>query len=76
MFFVNSISRKRATIWNIGVLKTSDHIKIKIKVPNPSQEPPASSKALNQDFKNMDILCTFKIKIEGKNSKHGCIKDK
>ena len=24
--------------------KTNDHIQIKIKLPNPSQEPPASSK--------------------------------
>ena len=28
---------------------------------NPSKEPPASSKALNQDSKDMDVLCTFKI---------------
>ena len=48
----------------MGVSKTSDHIQIKIKIPNPSQEPPASSKALNEDLKDMDVLCTFKIKIE------------
>ena len=35
-----------------------------IKMPNPSQEPPAPTKALNQDLKDMDVLCTFKIKIE------------
>ena len=35
--------------------KTSDNIQIKIKMPNPSQEPPASSKAQNQDLKNMDV---------------------
>ena len=29
------------------VSKTSDHIEIKIKMPNPSQEPPSSSKASN-----------------------------
>ena len=36
-------SRYRAKIWNIGLPKTSDHIQIKIKMPNPSQDPPASS---------------------------------
>merc|ERR1711954_311255 len=48
----------------MGVPKTSDHIQINIRMPNPSQEPPASSKAPNQDLKDMDVLCTFKIKIE------------
>ena len=51
----------------MGVPKTSDHIQIKIKMPNHSQEPPASSKAPNQDFKDMDILFTFKIRIESQN---------
>ena len=51
----------------MGVSKTSDHIQIKIKMPNPSQEPPASSKAPNEDLKDMDVLCTFKFKIENKN---------
>ena len=50
----------------MGVPKTSDHIQINIRMPNPSQEPPASSKDPNQDIKNMDVLCTFKIKIEPK----------
>ena len=44
-------------------------------MPNPSQEPAASSKALDEDLRDMDVLCTFKIKIESKNSKHGYIKD-
>ena len=48
----------------IGVPKTSDNIKIKIKIPNPSQEPPAYLESPIQDLKDMDILCTFKIKIE------------
>ena len=48
----------------MGVPKTSYDIKINIKMQNPSQEPPASSKAPNQDLKDMDVLCTFKIKIE------------
>merc|ERR1711954_627252 len=64
-----------AKIWIIGVSMASDHIQIKIKMPNPSQEPQASSKAPNGDLKDMDVLCTFKIKIESKNWDHGCIKD-
>ena len=55
--------------------KTSDHIQIKIKIPNPSQEPPASSKAPNEDLKNTDVLCTFKIKLESKTLDYACIKD-
>ena len=47
----------------MDISKTSDHIQIKIKMPNPSQEPPASFKALNKDLKDMDVLCTFKIKL-------------
>merc|ERR1711954_441966 len=64
MFFAPSKSRYRAKIWIKGISKTSDHIQIKIKMPNPSQEPPASSKAPNEDLKDMDVLCTFKMKIE------------
>ena len=45
------------------VSKTSDHMQIKIKIPNTSQEPPVSSKALNGDLKDIDVLCTLKIKI-------------
>ena len=59
----------------MGVSKISDHIQIKIKMPNPKLEPPAPTKALNQDLKDMDVLCTFKIKIESQNSEKGCIKD-
>ena len=58
----------------MGVSKTTDHIKVKIKMPNPSQEPPASSKAPNGYSKDMDVLCPFKIKIESQNLDHGCIK--
>ena len=42
---------------------------------NLSNEPPASSKAPNQALKDMDVLCTFKIKIKSKNSDHEYIKD-
>ena len=59
----------------MDLTETSDYIQIKIKMPNPSQEPPASSKAQNEDLKDMDVLCTFKIKIESQNLVHVCIKD-
>ena len=59
----------------MGVSKTSDNIQVKIMMSNPSQEPPACSKAQNKDLKDMDVLCTFKIKIESPNSDHGRIKD-
>ena len=39
-------------IRNMCISKTSDHSQIKIKIPNPSQEPPASSKAPNEDLKD------------------------
>ena len=57
------------------VLFLNDHIQIKMKMPNPSQEPPASSKAPNEDLKDMDVLCTFIIRIESQNLDHGCIKE-
>ena len=46
-----------------------------IKMPKPSQDHPASSKATDRDFKDMIILCTFKIKIESLNFENECIKD-
>ena len=69
------IKRERAKIRNMVVPKTSDHIQINIRMPNPSQEPPASSTAPNEDFKDMAVLCTFKIKIECPNLYHWYIKD-
>ena len=42
---------------------------------NPSQEPPASSKAPNEDLKDMDALCTFKISIESQILDLKCIED-
>ena len=59
----------------MGISKNSDPIQNKTKMPNPSKEPPASSKAPNEDLKDMDVLCTFKIKIESQNLDHGYIKD-
>ena len=57
-----------------GCIKDSDHIQIKIKMRNPSQEPLVSSKAPNEDLKDRDGLCTFKIEIESQNLDHGYIK--
>ena len=59
----------------MGLSKISDHIQIKIKVQNLSQESPASSKAPNEDLKDVDFLCTSKIQIEGPNLYHEYIKD-
>ena len=64
MFFAPSKLRWRAKIWIMGVSKTLDNIQIKIKMKNPSQEPPASPKALYEE--DIGVLCTFKIKISTK----------
>ena len=47
--------------------KASDHVQINLRLQNPNQEPPASSKAPYQDLKDIDVLCIFKIKIESQN---------
>ena len=60
----------------MNVSKISDKIQIEIKMPNPSQEPLAFCKALNKDFKDKDVICSFSIKIESQNLEHGHIKDK
>ena len=75
IFFAPSKSRERAKIWIVVVSKTSDHIQIKIKMPNPSQQPPVSSKAPNEDLKDMDDPCALKIKIKSQYLDCGCIKD-
>ena len=51
-------------IWIMGVSKTIEHVQINIKMSNTSQETSASSEATNEDLKDMDVLCTFVIKIE------------
>merc|ERR1711954_105435 len=43
-------------------------------MPNPSQEPPASAKARNEDLKIMYVLCNQKINMESQNLDYGCIK--
>ena len=75
MFFAPSKTRNRAKIQNMGVSKNRDHIYTKIKMPNTCQEPLESSKAPYEDLKDMDVLCTFEIKIESQNLDHGYIKD-
>ena len=50
-------------MWNMGVSRTIDKIKIKIRMQNPSQEPSASSKAPYQDLGDIDVLFFSKIKI-------------
>ena len=75
VIYTFKIKRERAKIWNLVVLKTSDHIQIKVKMLSPSQEPPAPTKTLNQDLKDMDDLCTFKIILDSQNSEHWFIKD-
>ena len=59
----------------MGVPKTSDLNKIKIMILNPGHKPPASSKAPNQDLRDIDVLCTFKIKVESQNLDHWFTKD-
>ena len=44
-------------------------------MPTPSQDPPASSKAPDEDLKDMNVLSTFKTKIESQNLDQGYIKD-
>ena len=60
----------------MGKPKTSDHIHTKFDVLNPSQERPASSKAPNEELKDMDVLCAFKFKIKSQNLDHGYVKNK
>ena len=57
------------------VSKTCDYLKIKIKMPNPSQEPQLFSNATYQDLKNLDVLCTFKIKIKSQSLNHRYVRD-
>ena len=65
---------KIVKIMKMGAPKTNVHIQIKIKMPNPSQELPVSSKARNADLKDMDVLQTFKIKRESQKLDHWYIK--
>ena len=59
----------------MDISKTTEHIQINIKMLNPSQEPQTSFKTPNQDLKDIDVLYTFKMKIECQNRDHGYIND-
>ena len=48
------------------VPKTSNYLQTRKKMSNLIQEPPVFSKAPNRDLKDMNVLCTFKIKIRAK----------
>ena len=50
------------------------HYVLKCKMQNLHQDPPASSKAQNEDLKDMNVLCTFKIKLESQNLDDGVVK--
>ena len=49
------------------VTRTKKLTKLKVKIPNSNQEPPASPKAQIQVNKDMRVLCTFKLNIETQN---------
>ena len=63
--------------------QNSDHgcIKDQWTYPNhdqdaqPQSETSSVLQSQNEALKNIDVLFTFKIKIENQNSDHGCIKD-
>merc|ERR1712112_758672 len=66
MFFAPSKIQIESQNLHHGCIKDQLPYPNKDQDANPSQEPPASSKAPNQDLQDMDVLCTFKIKIEPK----------
>ena len=47
-----------------------------IKMQNPSQEPSAPSKTPNKALKDMEVICTFKIKIDSQALEHAGTKDR
>ena len=69
MFFAPSKSRYRAKIWCLGVPKTSDHILINIRIPNPSQESPVSSNDPNEDLKGHG--CSWHLQNQDREPKFG-----
>ena len=75
MFSAPSKSRQIPKIRYMGVSENSAHIKIKIKMPNLSQEPPASSEAPSLELEDMVVLCIFKIQVGSHNSENGRIQD-
>ena len=63
--------------------QTLDHGCIKDQWPYPNLDQDAKPRSgassilqsPKKDLKDMDVLCTFKFKIERQNLEHGCIKD-
>ena len=53
--------------WNKDSPDPNKLTKIKVKIPNSNQEPPASSTAPIQGNKDMRVLCTFKLNIKNPN---------
>ena len=62
-----------AKIQNMGVLNISDHIRIKIKIPNPSQESPVSSQPKIRTERTWMFSASSKSRYI-QNSVHGCTK--
>ena len=50
----------------MGLPKSSDHIQIKMKMPNPTQDPPESSKAPDEDLKDMMFFAPLKSRERAK----------
>ena len=65
------LNHDRVEIQNMAVALTSDNIQIKMNMSN-IQKVLASSKAQNYKLKDMDVLCSFKIKIESQNLASNC----
>ena len=63
MFFAPSKSRYRPKIWKKVYQRPVTISKSRSRFKTLVRGPPASSKTPNQDLKEMDVLCTFKIKI-------------
>ena len=62
MFFV-PLNQDNNINLDHGVSQTNYYIQIKTNTQNPSQEPPTSSTAPNQDLKNMIVFCPCNIKL-------------
>ena len=75
VLITHSKSRQRVKFQKIGVSTTCNHIQIKNKIPKHSQKPPLQTKSPNKELKDIDILCTLKIKMTIQNFDHGSIKD-
>ena len=66
MFFAPSKSKQRAKICIMVISKTSDHIQIKIKMPNPSQEPPESSNPQRRTYRTLMFFAPSKLRQRAK----------